>query len=136
MVDEGPERLILERGDSRVQLVAASGIRPARHEDVAIGPGERDVVDGRNGAPDVYERFGGRLVRSGVDELDIGGQRQSDPDEPVPAERGEVIGLRAMYAEVVGVDWPEKRIVGIRVELAAELERSEEHTSELQSHSF
>jgi len=30
-----------------------------------------------------------------------------------------------MYAEVVGVDWPEKRIVSIRVELPAELERLE-----------
>ena len=76
VVDEGPERLILERRDARVQLVSAPGVRPASDEDVAIGSRQRDVVDGGNGAPDIHECFGGRLVGRGVDELDVGRQRQ------------------------------------------------------------
>jgi hypothetical protein len=74
---------------------------------VAVRSGERDVVDGRNGAPDVHDRFSGRLVRGWVDELDISRQRQSDPDESVPPEGREVGRARTMYAEIVGVDRPE-----------------------------
>ena len=71
VVDEGRQRLILKCADTGVQLVTAAGVRPARHEDVTIGSGQRDVVDGGNGAPDVDERFGGWLVRRGVDESDV-----------------------------------------------------------------
>ena len=96
MIDERPQCLILECGDPRVQLVPASGIRSARNDNVAIGSGQRDVIDGWNCAPNVHERFGGWLVGRGVDELDIGRQRERDPDQSIPPKRREIGGVCAM----------------------------------------
>src|SRR3954453_13441139 len=90
---------------------------------MSVRSGERDVVDRRNGAPDVHKGFGGGLVGGGVDQFHIWGKRESNPDESVSAKGREVRRARAMYPEIVRVDRAEEWIVRLRVESQPELQR-------------
>ena len=116
------ERLVLQRVDAAVELVAAARIRPSRpRRSGAIGTGDAGVEDGRNGAPDVGDGLAGRLrrcrardLRPAVEQLDVRGQRDRDANEAVLRQVREVVRGRAVDAEVVGVDRAEQRIVDAR----------------------
>ena len=66
----------------------------------------------------------GALVAGSI-EPDVRRQREGDPDEAVLAKIAEVAGVVAVGPEVVGVDRPEQRIVGVGIPLAPALQELE-----------
>ena len=87
-----------------------------------VRSGEGHVVDRRHAPPHVHERLGRRRVGRGIDEPDVRGQREGDPDETVLAKIAEVTGVLAVGPEIIRVDRPEQRIVGVRVPPAPPLQ--------------
>ena len=114
------ERLVLQRVDAAVELVAAALVRPARRTPAPApsGPVMLDVEDRGNGAPDVGDGLAGRAGRCrardrrpAIEQLDVRGQRDRDANQAVLRQVREVVRGRAVDAEVVGVDRAEQRIV-------------------------
>ena len=119
MVLQRGERLVLQRVDAAVELVAAAPVRAAVGDRPdAVGAGDLDVEDRGNRAPDVGDGLAGRARRcrarnrrAAVEQLDVRGQRDRDPDQAVLRQVGEVVRGRAVDAKVVGVDRAKERIV-------------------------
>ncbi len=119
MIPQRSERLVLQRVDAAVELVAAAPVRPTGiYRSEPIRTGDVDVEDRGNRAPDVGDGLGGRLGRRGagngrptVEQLHVGGQRDGHPNETVHGQVGVVVRGRAIDAEVVGVDRAEERVV-------------------------
>ena len=119
MVAQRAERLVLQRVDAAVELVAAARVRPSRRRGSdAIGAGDVDVEDRGNRAPDVGDGLAGRARRCrardrrpAVEQLDVRRQRDRDANQAVLRQVGEVVRGRAVDAEVIGVDRAEQRIV-------------------------
>ena len=125
VVRERAQRLLLECRDAGVQLVAALLVRAAQPCDAIIRASEGDIVDRRHAPPHVHERLGRRRVRRWIDQPDIRRQREGDPDETVLPQIAEITGTVAVGAEIIGVDRPEQRIVGIGIELPPQLKQPE-----------
>ena len=122
MAAQRREGLVLQRVDAAVELVAAALIRASRPDRAeAVGAGDANVEDRRNGAPDVGDglarRARRRRARDGrpaVEELYVRGQRNRDANEAVLRQVREVVRGRAVDAEVVGVDRAKQRVVDAR----------------------
>ena len=87
-----------------------------------VRSGERDIVHRGNAPPHVDFRLRRRQVGRRIDEPDVGRQRERDPDEAVLAKIAEIAGALAVGPEVIRVDRPEQRIVGIRIPPAPPLQ--------------
>ena len=125
VIGERAERLLLKRRDAGVQLVAAGLVRAARPRDAIVRAGEGDIVDRRHAPPHVHERLGRRHVGRRIDEPDVRWQREGDPDEAVLAKIAEIAGALAVDPEIIRVDRPEQRIVGIGIAPPPPLEELE-----------
>ena len=125
VIGERTERLLLERRDTAVELISTEDVRAAWPRIDTVRSGEGDVVHRRHAPPHIYERLGRRGVGRRIDEPDVRRQRKGDPDQPVLAEIAEIGGVVAVGPEVVCVDRPKQRVVGIRVALAPDLQALE-----------
>ena len=125
VVGQGTESLLLERRDPSVELIPARVVRPARPGVRAVRPRQRHVVDARHGAPHIHERLAREAIGGGVDEPDIGRQREDDPDQAVLAKVAVVVGALAVDPEVVGIDRPEQRVVRAAIPAAPQLQEPE-----------
>ena len=122
MVAQRAERLVLQRVDAAVELVAAARVRPSRRRGSdAIGARDVDVEDRRSRAPDIGDGLAGRERRCrarhrrpAVEELDVRGQRDRHANQAVLRQVREVVRGRAVDPEVIGVDRAEQRIVDAR----------------------
>jgi hypothetical protein len=124
VVDECAERLLLKRSDARIELISPELIGPAEPGVIdRVWSGQRYVVHARHASPYVGDCLGGRGVCGWIDEPEVRRQREGDPDEAVFSQIAEVAGLVTVAPEVIGVDRPEERVVGVRVESAHELEQ-------------
>ena len=112
VIGERTERLLLKRRHAGVQLVSAGRVRSAWPRIDAVRAREGHVVDGGNAPPEVHERLGRRRARRGIDELDVRGQGESDPDQAVLAKVAEIARALAVRPEIVRVDRPKQGIVG------------------------
>ena len=126
VIGERAQCLLLKRPHTGIELVSTEVVRRAWPWGVeTIGSRESDVVDCRHGAPHVHER----LVRQGaghrIDEPHCRRQRKRDPDEPVLAKIAEIAGALALGAEIIRVNRPEQRVVGLRIPSAPPLEELE-----------
>ena len=119
MVLQRRERLVLQRVDAAVELVAAAPVRAAVGDrPAAVRAGNVDVEDRRNRTPDVGDGFAGRTRRcrarnrrAAIEQLDVGRQRDRDPDQSVLGQVGEVVRSGAVDAKVIGIDRAKERIV-------------------------
>jgi len=122
MGTERGERLVLQRVDARVELVAAPLVRaPRPGRSSEVGAGDLHVEDRRNRTPHVGDGLRGRQGRGrarngrpAVEQLHVGRQRDADADEAVLRQVGEVVRGSAVAPEVVGVDGAEERVVDTR----------------------
>ena len=122
MIGERAERLLLKRR-RRARPTGSRRRRSGRGAtDSIVGSGQRHVVDRWDAPPHVHERLGRRRVGRRIDELDVRRQRKRDPDQAVLAQVAEIAGALAVDPEVIRVDRPEQRIVGVRIESAPPLE--------------
>ena len=122
VIGQRRQRLLLERRESCVQLIATGVVRSARPQDAVVRAGERDIVHGGNASPHVDFRLRRRQIGRRIDEPDVGRQRERDPDEAVLAKIAEIAGALAVGPEVIRVDRPEQRIVGIGIPPAPPLQ--------------
>ena len=122
VVHQRTERLLLERGRAGVQLIPALLIRTARPGDATIRASERHIIHRGHAAPHVHERLVGGRVRRRIDQFHIRRQRKSDPDETVLPQIAEIAGTVAIGAEIVRVDRPKQRIVGVGIEPPLQLQ--------------
>ncbi len=113
MIDQGAGRLLLQGGHSSVELIAAQLVRSPEPRVRIRRPGHRHVVDRRHRPPDVDEGLVGDQARHGIDQSDVRGELERNPDQPVLSKIAEVARVLAVDSEVVGVDRTEKRIIGI-----------------------
>ena len=123
--DQGPMRLLLERSEAGIQLIAAGRIGVAEPRVLPVIAGERHVVDAGHHAPDVDEGFARHETRGRVHELHVLRQRQGDADETVFPQIAEVVSGLAAGAEIIRVDGAKERVVRIAIEMAAELQELE-----------
>ena len=117
-------RLLLKVRKPSVQLIAACFVREARPWILAVIARELDVVHGRDHSPDIYKGLA-RQRAIQPDEPDVRRQVKFDPYEPVLPQIAEIAGVLTVRAEVIGVDRPEQRIVGIRIEPSEEAQKPE-----------
>jgi hypothetical protein len=123
MANERSECLLLQRAEPAIQLVSTCGVRAARPRVCVVETGQLDVVDGRNHTPDIHQRFARWRVRRRVDQPDVRRQRKCDPNQAVLAQVAEITCRHPVRAEVIGIDRPEERVVGLGIELAPPLEQ-------------
>ena len=116
MVDERTKRLLLQRADARIELVATEDIWLTQPGVAGARPAERHVQHRRHAAPDVDVGFGRWEIRHRIDQPDIGRQGKLDADQAIDPQIDEVMGLFAVDAEVIGIDGPEERVVRVRRE--------------------
>ncbi len=127
MIDERAERLLLKRRErARPVDIRRSGWgRAATPAMLASGPVSATLFTRRHHAPHVDERLVRHGVGRGIDEPDARWQREGDPDETVLAKIAEIAGGVAVGPEIVGIDRPKQRIVGVRIPVAPPLKESE-----------
>jgi hypothetical protein len=122
MIDQRAERLLLKRGHPGVELISTGAVWAAGPRVETVRSGELHIINGRNRAPDVDERFARWCVGDGINQFDVRRQRECDPDETVLAEIAEIAGVVAVGPEIVGIDRPKERVVCLRLELSTPLE--------------
>ena len=122
---ERPEGLLLEIGEPAVQLVTTSWVRAAEPWVFEVITRQLDVIDGGNHPPHVDAALTRRQVGRRIDEPDVRRQIERDPNQAVLPQIAEIVGVLAVRAEVVGVDRPEQRIVGLRIESSEETQKPE-----------
>ena len=122
VVPQGGERLVLQRVDAAVELVAAAPVRAAvGGRPHAVRAGDPDIENRGDRAPDVGDglarracRCRARNGRRAVEQLDVRGQGDRDPDQAVLRQVGEVMRTCAVDTEVVGIDRAKEWIVDTR----------------------
>jgi hypothetical protein len=129
MIGQRTERLLLKGPHTCVQLVSTEEVRTACPGIRAVWSGEGDVVDRRHHPPDVHERFGRRRVGRRIDEPHVRRQRERDPDESVLTKIAEVARVFAIGPEIIRINWPEQRVVGLWIESTEPLQQAEPRLS-------
>ena len=115
VTEQRTQCLLLQREKSSIELKAAGLIRCAGPGIESVGASELHVRHAGDHAPDVDRSLIRWRVAGRVDQPDVRGQREDDSDQTVLSQVAIVRRLFAVDAEVVGVDRPEQRIVGLVV---------------------
>jgi len=125
MVDERSKGLFLKGRDAGVQLVSTGRVGVAwPNRSAEVWSCQRHVIHAGHHAPHVHKRLVRHGVGRGIDEPYFRWQRQRDPYETVLAKIAEIAGVVAVGPEIIRIDRPKQRIVGIRIPLAPPLKQS------------